>query len=120
MCRARPDSTVKRRRPVTSLSRSARRLTVKQMRAAWPALIVLFAVATSRGETFTAGIDDLRDPAFWKTVAESLDREPADVAIKDGDYAAVPGVIIAGVGHERNALTIRPASAGKVSFADSP
>jgi hypothetical protein len=90
------------------------------MRVAWPAVIVFLVVSTARGETFTAGIDDLRDPAFWKTVAESLEREPADVAIKDGAYAAVPGVSIVGAGHERNTLTIRPASAGKVSFADAP
>jgi hypothetical protein len=90
------------------------------MRLAWPAVIVLLVTATSRAETFTAGIDDLRDPAFWKTVATSLEREPAEVVIKDGAYAAVPGVSIVKAGHERNTLTIRPVSAGKVSFSDAP
>ncbi len=89
------------------------------MRIRWLAVIVLLAVATARGETFTAGIDDLRDSTFWKKVGESLEREPADVAIKDGAYTAVPVVSIVGVGQPRNTLTIRPASAGKVSLSDA-
>jgi hypothetical protein len=94
------------------------------MKVTWFAGIALLAAAVvttaARGETFTAGIDELRDPAFWKTVAESLEREPADVAIRDGAYVAVPAVSIVGAGHARNTLTIRAASAGKVSFADAP
>jgi hypothetical protein len=82
-------------------------------------MIVFLAVATARGETFTVGIDELRDAAFWKTVEASLEREPADVLIKDGEYAAVPGVSIVGVGHPHNVLTIRPASPGKVTFTDA-
>src|SRR5689334_14957630 len=115
--RVREFSSRRKRAETRSSLPANRRFTVKRMRVPWPAVIVLLAVATARGETFTVGIDDLRDPTFWKKVGQSLEREPADVAIKDGAYTAVPVVSVVGVGHPGNTLTIRAASAGKVSFS---
>ena len=86
-------------------------------------VLLLCSVGSVRADSFNAGPDELRDPAFWKRVNLALRAGPCEVVLTEKTYVAVAGTAafrIDGVGDEKHRLTIRPAAAGQATFSDDP
>jgi hypothetical protein len=86
-------------------------------------VLLLCSVGAVRADSFNAGPDDLRDPAFWKRVNAALRLGPCEVVLTEKTYVALAGQSafrVEGVGDETNGLTIRAPAAGQATFSDDP